>query len=258
MYNIESEIQEINEKHNLVGFKQKDGYTFYGNIELNHTYKKITLTGDFYISLFIPFNYPKELPIVKDVEKIIDNDFHKNSDDVLCLACDTEIYVELKKYKNAKISDFIDFYIIPYLYSYTYYKKFNKVPYGQREHGYKGVLQFYRETLLISDERIISFLNYINKGKYKGHHDCYCGSGKRMRNCHPKEIKFLLNDIGRERINSDFELILNEKCYEYEEAKKLEQKKIFERRKKIKQERKFNYYFNKPKNELFPRFSMLL
>ena len=33
---------------------------------------------------------------------------------------------------------------------------------------------------------------YLRKKNIKGHHSCPCGSGKRLRNCHERQIKELL------------------------------------------------------------------
>ena len=145
MYNIYLEIEKIKEKYNLTGFKQKNGYIFYGELILNHTYENITLKNSLYISMFVPFTFPTDLPIVRDITKKIESEFHKNKNDILCLACDAEIHYELKRNNSVTICDFIEKFLIPYLYSYTYYKKYNKIPYGQRSHGFQGVIEFYMD-----------------------------------------------------------------------------------------------------------------
>ncbi len=256
MYNIESQLLEIRKNYNLVEFKQDNGYIFYGEMQLNHKSNEIPLRDKFYISMRVTYNYPNDLPIVQDIDKKIEAGFHKNEDDILCLACDTEIYIELKKRENVTISDFIELFLIPYFYSYTYYKKYGEVPFGQRGHGHKGILEFYRERLNISDKEIIFLLEYLGKGKYKGHHYCYCNSGKITRKCHIKEINFLLNDIGRNRIFNDFASIVVGMKVEYDAEVKTKQNNRFQQIKKKRQERKMNYYLNPLKDKFSPKFSV--
>jgi hypothetical protein len=56
---------------------------------------------------------------------------------------------------------------------------------GERGHGVKGIIEFYSEELKTSDLVVIrNFLSYLAKNGVKGHWDCYCGSGEKMRNCH--------------------------------------------------------------------------
>ena len=51
MYNISREVLVLSQNYGLVGFKQNDGYIFYGNLKLNHQYNGIILKNDLYISI---------------------------------------------------------------------------------------------------------------------------------------------------------------------------------------------------------------
>jgi len=52
-------------------------------------------------------------------------------------------------------------------------------------HGQDGALQFYKEILNIDDKKAVyKFVEYLTKKKIKGHWNCYCGSGQKMRDCH--------------------------------------------------------------------------
>lgn len=227
MYNIYSELEIIKDKYNLTGFKQQKGYIFYGNLQLNHTYNNISLINNLYISMFVPYTFPNELPIVKDITKKIDNNFHKNNDEILCLACNIEIYYELKKNSDTTICDFIEKFLIPYLYSYTYYKKYNKVPYGDRKHGSKGIIEFYIDYFnLNNDKEALNLLEYIALKKYRGHNLCPCGSKEKIRKCHGQKLRELLQIVGKDNIYNDWLNIKNEiKSIEFIQYKKKQQKK---------------------------------
>lgn len=245
MYNITSELQKINQNYDLTGFKQQDGYMFYGNIKLNHKYNNIILKNELYISMFVPSSFPEKLPIVKDIMKKIDGSFHKNENDILCLACDTEMYFDLKRKVNVTISDFIERFLIPYLYSYTYYKKYGKVPFGDRDHGVFGVIDFYKEYFNLKDRSIaLHFLEYMALRKYRGHNLCLCGSGKKVRNCHGSAIITLMETVGIDNLLKDYNMYLDFlKLYAKQEKskKKLEYKKM-------QQQKRLNYYLFPPKS----------
>ena len=238
MYNIYLEIEKIKEKYNLTGFKQKNGYIFYGELILNHTYENITLKNSLYISMFVPFTFPTDLPIVRDITKKIESEFHKNKNDILCLACDAEIHYELKRNNSVTICDFIEKFLIPYLYSYTYYKKYNKIPYGQRSHGFQGVIEFYMDYFEINNTKIVlNILNQIVLNKYKGHNICPCGSGEKFRKCHANSIFNLLKIVGIDNIEKDL-------LYIKRQIKTI----VMMEHKRKKQAKKFNYYLFPPQN----------
>lgn len=238
MYNIYLELEKINEKYNLTGFKQEDGYLFYGDIKLNHKYNGIILKNSLYISMFVPFTFPNELPIVKDITKKINSNFHKNSDDILCLACDVEIFYELKKNLDVSICDFIEKFLIPYLYSYTYYEKYKRVPYGDRKHGSAGILEFYKDYFdLFDDKKALSLLKYMSLNKYRGHDLCPCNSGYKIRKCHGMKILRLLEIVGKDKVSKDWWGIKKE----FRLIQRIQYKKM-------QQEKKFKYYMSSQKN----------
>jgi len=245
MYNISSELLVINEKYGLVGFKQHEGYIFYGNLCLNHKYNDIILNNELYISMFVPFTFPNELPIVKDIEKKIDNKFHKNANDVLCLACDTEIILDLKSRENATICDFIERYLLPYLYSYTYFKKYGKTPFGDRSHGSEGIIEFYKDYFKLEDIDIaFLFLEYMSLKKYRGHNLCLCGSGKKLRNCHGIKAIDLMKKVRIGNISNDYNKCVEEINY----YKKLKNKKRMLEYKRMQQKKRLQYYLFPPKS----------
>lgn len=245
MYNISSELTTLNQNYGLVGFEQKDGYIFYGDLKLNHKYNNISLKNDLYISMFVPFSYPNELPIVKDITKKIDSEFHKNKNDILCLACDAEMYLDLKTREDVTISDFIERFLLPYVYSYTYYKKYGKVPFGDREHGILGIIDFYKDYFKLDDRHItLQFLKYMAFEKYRGHNLCLCKSGKKLRNCHGIDIITLIEKVGINNILSDYNMYLEV----MKDIKQQEKRKRMAEYRIIQQKKRLEYYLFPPKS----------
>src|SRR5207253_22252 len=69
-------------------------------------------------------------------------------------------------------------------------------PFGERPHGRAGLLQSYGEMLGTTDQSAIpAYLDCLSRREIKGHFECPCGSGKRVRNCHLAELQKLHQKI---------------------------------------------------------------
>lgn len=106
--------------------------------------------------------------------------------------------------KKTTLIDFIRGPIYDFFVSQTYFdltrKGFGKGVwlYGERGHGIVGRLEFYQEQLAVKDGKYIGkALEYILKKDLKGHWDCYCGSGKRLRDCHYINLQVIRDFVPR-------------------------------------------------------------
>ena len=118
-------------------------------------------------------------------------DLHINNDGTICLC----IYEKEKNYfpNSFSVKVFFEEILEPYLYWVSFYRKYKKPPWERYAHFELGHLELYAENgILINDlKKRISMENLLDYKKYKGHHLCPCGSGKKLRNCH----KLLYNSI---------------------------------------------------------------
>lgn len=65
-------------------------------------------------------------------------------------------------------------------------------PLGERAHDLQGLADAYLDALAIDDlEKLVPYLRHLRRPSPKGHWYCPCGSGKRLRNCHPDELAAL-------------------------------------------------------------------
>ena len=65
-------------------------------------------------------------------------------------------------------------------------------PFGERKHGFEGLLESYGELIGTTEVTVISkYLECLSKKEIKGHWDCPCGSGKRIRDCHKASLMIL-------------------------------------------------------------------
>lgn len=69
---------------------------------------------------------------------------------------------------------------------------------GQRSHDAAGLMEAYGEmTGLQGEKPIRGCLEYLAKKKVKGHWTCFCGSGRRLRDCHASHVRDLQLKIPR-------------------------------------------------------------
>lgn len=128
-------------------------------------------------------------PYVKDIGGHIDKEYpHKYLSGCLCLA--TEIDLRLHFQDGFDLVRWMDEFVEPYYYSYDYYKRFDCYPFGDREHGHFGAIQSYCDWFATSKiDTISSILLQIEANDhYRGHHLCFCGSGKKLRECHGQKV----------------------------------------------------------------------
>lgn len=182
-----------------------------GKFRLNDSYNGVRMVDDFEIEITIYSNYPEILPKIKEIGNKIDPKYgHIYLDRSLCLATEGDMKINL--FPNFKLIDWMNNYVIPYFYSYSYYKKYNGVyPFGDRSHGAKGILEYYVEFFKVNNlEEAREYLKIVSKKEYKGHYLCPCGSGKKIRNCHKEKIYKLMNPEYCTFYKDDLNMMLEE------------------------------------------------
>jgi hypothetical protein len=202
MYNLEDQVKSaINSYPELKYKKISNGYLIYGNLKFRAKYEKLKMyEGNFEIEIEIDNKFPKVIPKIRETGNKVSDIFHKSYNGLLCLGVDTEIKLKLKC--NPSIVNYIEKIVIPYFYSFLFWQDNGKVPYGEFSHGPEGVKEFFNDYLnLYSLKRILKLLAYSNaKKSIKGNNECPCGSGKKIRNCHQKQ----LNELNTIDIKNDF------------------------------------------------------
>jgi hypothetical protein len=151
------------------------------------------------IEIEFPADYPKAIPIVTEkggrIPKIIDRHIFP-SDGTCCLFVRDEQW----RYhpEGTTILEFINGPVYQYFLSQSYFELTGKWLFGERRHGILGILEYYSEELETKDLKfILGFLDYLSKKVVKGHWDCFCGSGKRLRHCHISKLLEMRDRIPR-------------------------------------------------------------
>lgn len=68
-------------------------------------------------------------------------------------------------------------------------------PIGERAHGIDGIIEALRDRLgLDTVEHAVGAFRMLTKAQVKGHWDCFCGSGNRLRSCHGAALHAIHNE----------------------------------------------------------------
>jgi hypothetical protein len=157
-----------------------------GELRLSASYNGNTIRDRFHIEIQIPPDYPESVPSVWETEGRIPDSFHKYSNKSLCLG--SPLNVKIKFRENPMLLWFVEELLIHYLFGFCSYERTGVMPFGELTHE-KGMLESYKELFrLQTDIQTLQMLKLIAEGKYKGHLECPCGSGKRMRHCHGPQL----------------------------------------------------------------------
>lgn len=196
MNNIELNFIELNKEYPHLHMEfLNDKYMIEGNVRIYATNDDVPLIDDFTIAMEVPLGFPNELPTIKETSNKISKSFeHVNIDKSLCLGIETEIKIQFMK--NPTLLNWFQTFVVNFFYSVMYYNKYGRVPYGERLHGTKGIIQFYIEFLNVdSIKKIYDILNAIEIGNLNDYCKCPCGSFKKIRKCHLNQIN-LLKKVG--------------------------------------------------------------
>lgn len=82
--------------------------------------------------------------------------------------------------------------------------------FGERSHNALGVIEYYKEELGTDDPATVTrFIMYLSKKAIKGHWDCFCGSGKRMRHCHFAKLLEMREKIPQEVADRSLKMLVD-------------------------------------------------
>ena len=178
-----------------------------GHILIDRTAKGYRLCKEYHIKIVIPLN-SDELPYVFDDGNHIDSNYpHRYVNGKLCLETDTAI--RLRFIDGFSLDAWMSEYVETYFFSYEFYQRFGEYPFGERGHGFAGILQTYSDLFHETDSvKIIRLMRSISTQHYRGHSSCPCGSGKKLRACHgPFVMKFYTDDRFKATVKKDYVLL---------------------------------------------------
>jgi len=186
-----------------------------GFYQFKTEYRGILFQDSFNLEINFPVDYPEKSPTVKELDNKIPAFFHRNSDGYLCLCTPVEQHLTFSQAPT--LENFMLNLLNPYLLSWLWYDRFNKTPWGERKHGYIGLVESYQDLLKLNDIRhTISFMVEFVKNKLHHKENCPCGSGRLFRKCHGNIVLKYENSLPQGQLFYDFIFILgglNEKYF---------------------------------------------
>lgn len=147
--------------------------------------KNVVYDEPVFMRLEIPSSYPNDIPrlFIRDLP---DGFSHVYLDNSCCIGSIGEVirFLALKP----KIDEFFNEFIDPFIFSVLWYRDYGTYPFGERAHGSDGLLDFYKNDLKMSYSQYLKMVEIVSLNKYKGDLPCFCGSNKKLRDCHGKYI----------------------------------------------------------------------
>ena len=154
--------------------------------------------AEFEVEIGLAADSPKGPPFIREIGGTIPREadrYHVNpGDGTLCVVLPDEYWYRYPD--GLTLVEFMNGPLRAHLAGQALVARGEPWPAGEWSHGARGALEFYAGILGIPDPSIVArFIEILAKGNVKGHWDCPCGSGKRLRNCHASLIFELRNRI---------------------------------------------------------------
>lgn len=155
------------------------------------------IEDEYSVEMRFPAEFPAEFPSVFETGGRIPEDFHKLEDGSFCLAAPTAIKLGLNA--GMTLAQFVEAFVVPYLFSFSSFERTGSMPYGELEHGKEGLRQHFA-TLFGVDDRVVAleFVRLTSLKKRRANKvACPCGSGRRLGRCHNRTVNGLREKLGR-------------------------------------------------------------
>lgn len=139
-----------------------------------------------------PFRFPLLFETGNRIPKIID--WHIYTDSGSCCV-DIEPSEILHCRNGLRLPDYIERFAIPYFANTTHRLREGYYKYGEYSHGAIGLLEYYMPLLKTTKPvQCLNLLKQVITGAAASKsifHPCFCGSGKKMANCHRQVLEQL-------------------------------------------------------------------
>ncbi len=155
------------------------------------------IKDEYHVRVKVPRRFPASIPSVWETAGRIPSDFHKLTDGSLCLGAPTTIKLQI--YRHPSLLGFVEHCLIPYLYGHSYFEQHQKMPFGELEHGAKGLRQDLAALYGTADHRTVQAFVQLTamKRRLANKQACPCASGTRVGRCHHDTINRLREQLGR-------------------------------------------------------------
>jgi hypothetical protein len=156
-----------------------------------------TITETYCLRLQIPPSFPHHPISVWEIGNRIKSDFHHLQDGALCLGSPFQVERLLRKVRT--VTPFMEHAVVPYLAGHSHHQTTREMPFGELDHGAKGLLAEFRQLLGAGNNtQCIGFLRLLGmKKRIANKRPCPCGSNRRLGRCHARRLNRLRGDASR-------------------------------------------------------------
>ena len=146
------------------------------------------------VEITIPEEYPTVIPESYETGGSIPIHFHRfRKSGKLCLGAPIELARVFSQ--DRTLIHYINKLLIPYLFSFTYFREHNDMPHGELSHGSLGLAEYYGEFFSAGLIAVMKLLKLLSDNFAPPLMPCPCGSGRNLKDCHgPRldELKLLM------------------------------------------------------------------
>jgi hypothetical protein len=166
------------------------------------------IEDEYEVELRVPPGFPSALPTARELGGRIPGTHHKLVGDLLCLGAPTEMRWKLGL--TPTLPAFVDGFVIPYLYGYSFFVKYGRMPFGELAHGDEGIRGCLAEMFGARRiDRAEEFLRLASMKKRDANKQlCPCCSGIRLGKCHNRPVNCLRKRLGRGWFRNEYTRVL--------------------------------------------------
>lgn len=164
----------------------------------------------FEVRIVVPHDMPKRMPQVWDTGRRIPTSFHRLANGSFCLGSPTRLRLAIGR--ELSIVTFVDRCLVPYLFSYAHFEKHGTMPFGELDHGDKGLIADFETLFRVrSAEACAGMLSLAGRKKrVANRRACPCKSGMRLGSCHHLYVNDVRARLGRAWCRQQAEWITDE------------------------------------------------
>lgn len=175
----------------------------------------VEIADTYTIKIEVPFSFPETIPSVWETSKRIPRNFHKLTSNRLCLAAPTQLRLGVRK--SSSLLQFVKQFVVPYLFGYSYFEQFDRMPFGELSHGNEGIRDYLREMYSAGNARNPEeFLRLSSLHKRVANkRPCPCGSRRRLGRCHNRVVNAYRRELGRKWFAKEYHRVtssLDDEC----------------------------------------------
>ena len=147
-----------------------------------------TVEDSYEVEIDVPSAYPLMPPRARETGGVIPDSYHHKFvvTGYLCLGAPVEIRKVFAEHRT--MLGFINRQVIPYLFSYSYFREFGRFPHGELRHGSQGVLDYYSEHFGTGTLATLRLLKYLADFEFRQGDQCPCGSHRELSVCHGRRV----------------------------------------------------------------------